>query len=207
MNVYKHAAASLALSAFLLITFKNLQMSVACLLTGILIDVDHIFDYYVNHELINRFRYLHHPLRLFRLLWTNSIKPDSTYRLVKALHSLELLIPALLLYAFGVWNDIATGILIGFVVHLIMDILTLGHIGPISIIYKMKNGFPRGVDMMKLRLSRIGIDVDKCQVCGIRGETISHKRKFWYAGFTKRRLNRIMILCLDCYDRIKRGEN
>jgi len=207
MNVYKHTAVSFALSALLLITIKKVQMSAACFLTGILIDVDHIFDYHINHELRKRLRYLRHPLRLLRLLWKDRIKSDQTYKLVKALHSLELLVPALILYAFGVWNDIATGMLIGFVVHLVTDILPLGHIGPISIIYKAKNGFPRGVDMMKLRLSGIGKDVDKCQVCGVRGETIAHKHKFWYTGFTKRRLKRVMILCSDCYDRIECGED
>jgi hypothetical protein len=207
MNVYKHTAVSFALSALLFITLKKVQMAVACFLTGILIDVDHIFDYYINHELRNKIRYLRHPLRLLGLLWEDRIKPERAYKLIKALHSLELLIPALILYAFGIWNDIATGILIGFVTHLIMDVLSLGHIGPISIIYKVKKRFPRGVDIMKMRLSGIGRDVDKCQVCGIRGDTIAHKHKFWYAGFTKRRLKRVMILCRDCYNRIECGED
>lgn len=201
MNVYKHTAASLALSALLLVTFRKLQMSVACFLTGILIDTDHILDYVINHELRNKLSYLLHPLELLKLLWTNHIKPDPGYKLCKVFHSLELLLPALLLYSFGIWNDIATGVLIGFLVHLIMDILPLGHIGPISMIYKVKKGFPRGAEVMKWRLARIGRDVDNCQICGAGGNMIYRKYNFWYAGFTKRRLNRIIILCPDCYDR------
>ena len=202
MNVYKHTAASLALSALLLVIFRKLQMSVACFLTGILIDVDHIFDYIINHELKNRLRYLLHPLRLLKLLWTNHIEHGPGYKLYKAFHSLELLLPALLLYAFGIWNDIATGMLIGFSLHLIMDILPLGHIGPISMIYKVKKGFPGGADIMKWRLTKAGRNVDKCQICGACGKTPHYKYDFWYIGFTRRRLDRVMILCSDCYDQM-----
>lgn len=202
MDIYKHAAVSFTVSALLLIIFKKVQMSIACLLTGILIDLDHLFDYFVNRELRDKLGYLRHPRKLlkFLLIYYNKTKP--AYKVYKPLHSVELLFPIALLYTFGVWSEIATGMLIGFVLHLIMDVLPLGHIGSISMIYKVNRGFPRGADIVKRRLSRIGRDVNECQFCGARGETLLHKHRGWYAGFTRRGLSKMMILCPDCHNRM-----
>ena len=202
MNVYKHTAVSLAVSALLLITLKKIQMSIACFLTGILLDIDHIFDYYVNHELVDKLEYLRHPRKLLKFLSTYYSESKPSDKVYKPLHSVELLIPVSLLYTFGVWNEMATGMLIGFVIHLMMDVLPLGHMGVVSMIYKINRGFPRGVDIVKQRLSRIGRDMGKCQSCGARGETILHKHHYWYVGFTRRGLSKVMILCPDCHDRM-----
>lgn len=207
MNVYKHAAVSLAVSALLLITLKKIQMSIACFLTGILLDIDHIFDYYVNHELVDKLEYLRHPRKLLKFLSTDYSKSKPSDKVYKPLHSVELLIPVSLLYTFGIWNEMATGMLIGFVIHLMMDVLPLGHMGAVSMIYKINRGFPRGVDVVKQRLSRIGRDVGKCQFCGARGKTVLHKHHYWYVGFTRRGLSKVMILCPDCHDRMHDEED
>jgi len=202
MNIYKHTAASLAASTLLQLVFRKWQMSIACFLTGVFIDLDHIFDYYMNHELRENLRYLLHPRQFFVFLregYDNAKPADKVY---KVLHSVELLIPISVLYIFGIWNDIATGMLIGFVLHLVMDAIPLGHMGTISTIYKLKNGFPTGADIMKQRLSRIGVDLSKCQSCGAEGEIILHRNCKWYAGFTKKELKRTMVLCEKCHDRM-----
>ena len=202
MDVYKHTAVSFAVSALLLITLKKIQMSLACFLTSILMDFDHIFDYCMNQELIDKLEYLRHPRRLFRFLLTDYNKTKPSDKVYKPLHSVELLIPISLLYAFGIWNEVATGILIGFVIHLIMDIMPLGYIRSVSMIYKINRGFPRGADIVKQRLSRIGRDVDRCRLCGAHGETVLYKRQHWYTGFTRRGLDKITIICPDCHDQI-----
>lgn len=203
MKVYKHAIVSFAVSALLLITLKKIQMSIACFLTGILMDIDHIFDYYVNHELMDIFGYLRHPRKLVKFLSTDYNKHKPACKVYKFLHNVELLIPVSLLYAFGIWGEVATGMLIGFIIHLIMDALPLGHIGAVSMIYKINTGFPRGADIVKQRLSKIGKDVNKCQICGVRGETVLQKHQHGYAGFTRRGLGKITIICPDCHDRMQ----
>ena len=180
-------------------------MSVACLLAGVLTDIDHVFDYSLNSELRSRFRYLLHPREFLDFLSREHAKHEPTCSIYKPLHSIELLVPALFLYVFGVWNAVATGIFIGFMIHLIMDILPVGHIGAMSMIYKMSKGFPDGASIVKQRLSRTGRDVDKCQLCGALGETVLHRGRRWYVGFTERGLGKAVVLCEDCRDR-KRSE-
>lgn len=207
MNVYRHTAVSFAAGALLFIILRKLQMSVACFLSGVFIDLDHIFDYYMNHELRSKLGYLLAPRKLFKFLSSEYSKTESYYKVYKPLHSVELLILAPLLYVFGLWNNIATGVLVGFLIHIVMDILPLGHIGTVSMIYKISKGFPRGVDIVRQRLSRAGRDVDKCQLCGAHGETILHKRGCWYAGFTRRGLSKFMVLCSNCHDRMHNEED
>jgi hypothetical protein len=207
MNIYKHTAVSLAASTLLQFIFRKLQMSIACFLTGVFIDLDHIFDYYMNQELRKTLGYLLHPRQFFVFLREGYEKDKPADKIYKALHSVELLIPISVLYIFGIWNDIATGMLTGFVLHLVMDAIPLGHIGTISIIYKLKNGFPTGGDIVKQRLSRIGVDLSKCQSCGAEGETILHKNYRGYAGFTKKGLKKTMVLCEECHDRMHNEED
>ena len=164
MNVYKHVAVSFAAGALLFIILKKLQTSIVCFLAGIFIDLDHIFDYYMNHELRSKLRYLIAPRKLLKFLSNEYSKTESHNKVYKPLHSMEILIFMPFLFIFRVWNDIATGVLVGFLVHMAMDILPLGHIGVVSMIYKINKGFPRGADIVKQRLSRIGRDVDKCQL-------------------------------------------
>ena len=201
MNIYKHTAVSFVVSALLLLTFKKIQMSLACFLAGVLIDLDHIFDYYVNHELRDRFAYLLHPRKFFGALSADYARYNPNYMLCKFLHSAELLIAVPILYVFGLWNQVATGIVIGFVTHMISDALPMGHFGILSLIYKVRNGFPTAGDVLKRRLSEAGRDIGTCQSCGIRGETLPYKRRSSYVGFARRDLSKVMILCPDCYDR------
>jgi hypothetical protein len=118
----------------------------------------------------------------------------------------ELLIPVPFLYIFGIWNDIATGMLIGFVLHLAMDFCVLGHPGSISLIYKAANGFPRGSDIVKRRLSKYGRNPDKCERCGALGDMIFHVNKHSFMGFRWKDLSKIDILCHECDDYMHRDD-
>ena len=207
MNVYKHTAVSFIVSALLLLALKKIQVSIACFLTGVFIDVDHVFDYYVNGDLKDRFLLLHRPRKLFSSLSADYARYKPDYLLYKLFHSVEILIVVPFLYALGLWNAIATGVVIGFVTHMIMDALPMGHFGVLSLSYKIRNGFPTGVSIMKQRLSRAGKDVEKCQSCGAGGETVIRSGRSTYLGFTTKALDKLMILCPDCYDRARDEEN
>lgn len=205
MNIYKHAVISLTVSTLLLLVFKKMQMSIACFLTGVLMDLDHVFDYYINHELRDRLTYLRHPRKFFGALSSDYARYKPNYILCKFLHSAEILIVVPFLYLLGLWNAMATGILIGFLIHLISDSLPLGHVGILSLIYKTKNGFPTAVEVLRRRLSKAGRDTGKCQSCGARGETFPCTRQSTYLGFTGTALSKVMILCPDCYEQTRDG--
>jgi hypothetical protein len=202
MNIYRHAAVSFAVSAMLMVAFRRVQMSIACFVTGTLIDLDHVLDYYMGHELMEKFRYLSHPRRLLRFLAVDYGKHNPAYKPYKLLHSLELLILVPVFHAVGAWNALATGAVIGFMIHVSMDALPFGHIGLISLVYRIKNGFPQGGEVLKQRLSRAGRAIDRCQICGARGETVVHRDCLWYIGFTKRGLDKLTVMCSDCHDRM-----
>ena len=202
MNIYTHTSVSFAVSAILMIIFREIQLSVACFLTGVLVDLDHIFDYYMNHKLTAMLRLLYHPREFSRFLMAGHVQHEPAYRSYKPLHSIELLIVAPILYASGVWNAIGTGIVIGFVTHMVLDVLPLGYLGHASLIWKIKNGFPTGSMIFRNRLSRIRKDMDVCQLCNAHGDTLIHRERPPYIIFTKKSLNKIMLLCPDCFDRI-----
>ena len=200
MNIYTHTTVSFALSAILMVLFRKTQMSVACFLAGILIDLDHIPDYFMNYELMNILRLLRHPRKFLAFLVSGYVNYKPDYKSYKFLHSIELSVTVPLLYIFGVWNAVATGIAIGFIAHLILDALPLGYFGQISLIYKARNGFPTGDVILKKRLSRVGTDVKRCQLCNANGDVRIHRDHSWYTGFTRKGLSKLMILCSDCHD-------
>lgn len=206
MDTYKHSAVSLTLSLILLVVFKKFQLSISCFLAGIFIDLDHLFDYTINHELREKITYLIHPKKLARFLSNYYEYGQSVDKLYKPFHSIEFILFVPILYILGLWGPIAIGITTGFLLHLIMDFIPLGHIGSISLIYKIANGFPKGSEIIKKSLIKHGIDVSRCQICGVKCETIIHKsRKTWYIGFTKKALSKIKILCEECHDKVHNG--
>ena len=207
MDIYKHTAVSLAVSVLILTILKKVQMSIACFLTGVLIDTDHILDYYVNHKRSEGSAYPR-PLRKFLTSLLSVYTEHKPFpKVYKVLHSIELLIPFPLLYILGVWNEVATGALIGLTLHMLMDILAFGHIGAVSLIYKISKGFPSGSDIVKHRLSKMGRDIGKCQLCGVRGETSLRIHRSWYIGFTRKALSQIMVICAKCNDRTRDEKN
>ncbi len=195
MKIHKHAAVSTVISALVLVSFGRAEMSVASFLAGILTDLDHIFDYYMNHEI----RCLSRLLRRLPYLCEDGMSPCKVY---KPLHSIELLIAVLLPYTFITWNGVAAGILIGFSAHLIMDFLQLGHIGAISMIYKIAKGFPCGEDIVKQKLLRLGKDPKLCQRCGAYGETVISRPRPSHVGPAWGDMSRITVLCPICRDRM-----
>lgn len=115
MTVSRHIKFSLAISILLLLWWKSLFYSTISFLAGILIDLDHLLDYYVHKGLDK-------PLNLnwikdFYITCTD-IKFDKLYLV---LHSFELLtLFWLVIYKFSLgkfWIAIA----IGFTQHMLLD--------------------------------------------------------------------------------------
>ncbi len=202
MNIYKHSAVTFTASALLLIIFKNFQIAISCFITGIFIDLDHIIDYLFNRGMLDIIKYLRHPKKLIRFISYGYTKYKPFCKVYKPLHSIELLIPAIILYIFGFWNDILTGAVIGFLIHLVMDTMVIGHIGAVSLIYKILYRFPKGSDIIKKRLTKIGKNPNFCQLCGCEGDTIIYNRKGKYTRFSRKKLYETMILCSKCYEQI-----
>lgn len=202
MNIYKHTAVTSTASALLLIIFKNLQIAISCFITGIFIDLDHIIDYLLNRGLPDILKYLRHPRKFTNFISYGHLKFNPFCKVYKPLHSIELLIPAIILYLLGFWNDIATGAVIGFLIHLVMDTVVIGHIGAVSLIYKILHRFPKGSDIIKKRLIKIGKDPNCCQLCGYEGDTIIYRSKGKCIGFSRKKLNEMMILCSKCYEQV-----
>jgi len=205
MTFNKHAAVSITAGAILLLIYKDIRVSISCLAIGVLLDLDHVLDYYANGELREISGYLFHPRKLVNLL-KNGYERKSAQKVYKLLHSIELAIPALILYLFGIWNQIVTGLFAGFILHIAMDFLPIGHIAAISMISKARRGFPTGGELLKQRLSKINIDIDKCQSCDAGGMMFIHK-PHPYAGFTKKGLSKLKILCSDCHEKAHDREN
>lgn len=92
-----HAAISLAIGGVLWAATKSPYSAVAALATGVLVDLDHLLEYY----------------RWF-------VKEDHS-RVVYFLHSYELVVPALLAGYLSGWDPLILGVSMAFIGHLLTD--------------------------------------------------------------------------------------
>ena len=131
MKLKHHITASIIISALLLAISKSWIIFTSSLISGVLIDIDHVLDYF--WEFRKRFR-----LEEF----------FSTHRNEKAffcaiiLHSWELLFP-LNIYAFIIsGNSWIIGIAIGFTQHVVLDqIFNTVYWSTYFFFMRFKNGF------------------------------------------------------------------
>ena len=131
MRVRAHIATSVVLGGFLYLAFRSLPMAIAAFLSGVLIDLDHVLECYINFG------------RKFNI-W-KTIEKCEDCSLEKAylfLHSYELLaIYALAVYWYQL-GDIWYGIGIGVAVHMILDsIFNCYHPNGLFFFKRWKTGF------------------------------------------------------------------
>jgi len=110
MRVRSHIATSAVLGAIIYYIFKSMPMTASAFLSGVLIDLDHVLECYLNYgENFN--------------MWT-TIKICESGKLKKAhliLHSYELvLVYSLLIWWFDL-GPVWYGIALGLASHLILD--------------------------------------------------------------------------------------
>ncbi|MDD4909713.1 MAG: hypothetical protein PHR44_03420 [Candidatus Omnitrophica bacterium] len=142
-----HVVSSLAFGIGFWKASGDLKASLACLLAGILIDIDHVIDFYIH----NRIK-MESPLRAYRRLrdWCFGLKFDALYI---CLHSIELLLLiwlyVLILKPGIFWLAIAVGL----TQHMILDIIfnSRRFIPPRGYLffYRMKKGFKKDALMRR----------------------------------------------------------
>jgi hypothetical protein len=112
MKLEHHTAISVVIAGILYMIFKSWSLAISSLLTGILIDLDHLFDYFFIHN--TRFN-----IKDF----FDYFYEERHQKLVMIFHGWEWLILLGIIAKLTNWNPVITGILIGFVQHIILDII------------------------------------------------------------------------------------
>lgn len=133
MRLHQHVIVSAGFSAAVYGLTGSGAMAVASAASGVLIDVDHVLDYWRD--------------RPFSLDVREFFRVCEGYRLTRTflwMHSLELALPI----ALAVWvtrSPVITGLALGWAQHLLMDHLT-NHIRPgtYSFFWRMKRAFDNG---------------------------------------------------------------
>lgn len=133
MQVPKHVIASVIVSALVWWWLRSSAAALACLLMGVCIDLDHIFDFLYNHRGHFRFQ------RFFAAFEFEILENIFVF-----LHSWEfaLIWLALLLCVPDVRQPVAWGLFIGFVTHLGLDNLFNRHSRwAYFLLYRLQHGF------------------------------------------------------------------
>jgi hypothetical protein len=110
-----HVASSALVAGILYLLFKSWSMALSCFLSGILIDIDHVYDY------IKEFGF---PFKVKDFV--NTVYNNDISRLTFAFHSWEILLMLEIIAWFTKWNPWIVGIIIGFGHHIILDKLNNG---------------------------------------------------------------------------------
>ncbi len=110
MKLRSHVIASIIFSTLFFVVFKSWTIATVSFFSGVLIDIDHVLDYF--WEFRKRFR-----LEEFFSAYRN----DKVFFSAIIFHSWELLIP-LNIYAFFISGNLwVIGIAIGFTQHVVLD--------------------------------------------------------------------------------------
>jgi hypothetical protein len=130
MRLQEHAAISIVLSGILYPLFRSWGLSLACLVSGIFIDLDHVIDYVKQCGLsfdIKKFFKVYHEDSLLK---------------VRLLHGWEWVAFFLLAAWMTDWNPWVVGVLIGFFQHILLDTINRGEsFLSYSLIWRWKKGF------------------------------------------------------------------
>lgn len=110
MKLVHHSAFSLTLAGMIYLIFKSWGLSLGCLIAGIFIDLDHIYDYMREHG------------RSFNMKEFFHVNYNSQYdRVILFLHGWEWVFLGGIAAWLTEWNPWITGGLIGLTQHLVLD--------------------------------------------------------------------------------------
>jgi hypothetical protein len=131
MKLHHHTAFSITIAGILYMIFKSWGLAIACLVSGIFIDLDHIIDYIREHGWpfkIKDFFQVHHKCQFNQivLVW----------------HGWEwIILWAAAAWLTG-WNPWMTGALIGMSQHMLLDTLyNTSNLFTYSFIWRWKQNF------------------------------------------------------------------
>lgn len=131
MKVRYHISVSIIFSAILFAIFKSWIIFTSSLISGVLIDLDHILDYYMQYGInlrIKRFFEVCHNLKIPRLFLI--------------FHSWELLVLLSICAFLMSWDPWMVGTVIGLTQHLILDqIFNKSKRWSYCFLWRMKHGF------------------------------------------------------------------
>lgn len=141
MKLHQHTAVSVAISGILFMIFKSWGMSVACFLSGIFIDLDHIIDYSREHGWSLDIR------KFFRINHTCQYN-----RIVLIWHAWEWIILLVLGAWISDWPDWMTGLIVGLTSHLVLDTFSNGtNLWCYSILWRWRKRFEFDVIFPKMK--------------------------------------------------------
>lgn len=110
MNATAHVLASATIGGILFLYTRSAAVWVACFLSGFLMDLDHIFDYWANYGF--RFR-IKHFFYVFR--------EEPLRKVFVLLHAWELVFLLLAIALWSGWHPVPTGLLAGVGNHMFFD--------------------------------------------------------------------------------------
>jgi hypothetical protein len=131
MKLHHHTTISVVISGILFMVFKSTGMAVSCLLSGILIDLDHIIDYLREHGW---------PFKVKKFFYVCDKSHFSQIMLLW--HGWEWLILFGAAAWLSEWNPWVTGTFIGLTQHMFIDSVFNGNsLRSYSIIWRWKQSF------------------------------------------------------------------
>ncbi len=131
MKLHHHVAFSTTISFFLFMIFKSWNLTVACFLSGIFIDLDHFIDYFREQGINLNIK------KFFQVC-----EEAQFDKVILMFHGWEWIILFSTIAWSSGWNPLVTGVLIGFGHHIILDMFYHGtSIRAYSLIWRWSNGF------------------------------------------------------------------
>ena len=131
MKLEHHIAFSTLVSGILFLIFKSWGLSIASLTAGIFIDIDHVFDYLIEHRM--RFDYKK---------FTNYFYREKHKKITLLFHAWEWLLFIGLVTLLTNFNPWITGLFIGYGHHIISDYFySKASIMSYSLIWRFRKGF------------------------------------------------------------------
>ncbi len=110
MRMPYHIVISLVISGIVYLLLRSIAGALACFIAGVFIDLDHLFDYFLN---------IGPPVRVKHFFWT--FKYDVLNNIIVFFHAWEwVLIMFVILWLID-WNPVAVGLFFGVCSHLLLD--------------------------------------------------------------------------------------
>lgn len=184
---------------------------VGCLIGGVLIDSDHLLDYFLNYRLQNVSKFFLNPVTLKTLLTKGRISsqgrgrpekrhPGLPIRSYLIFHSYELWIFIFLLGLNG--NVFLLIVFLSGTIHVVSDFLAW-RLPWYSFFfsYRLSKRFDKDkIQKIKERLVDIGVDINACRDCGIKGTNEVHYEPVGEYHI-KGTIRNFMVLCPECHDK------
>lgn len=210
MKVTNHAKLSILLSVPAVYMTEPLTGIVGCLIGGVLIDADHVIDYYLNYRIpFNREGFLNpklvkslildSTLKVTRMLRPIKRNPDGPVRSFVIFHTIEFWL--LIIPFMGNIKPFLFPVIIGWTGHLVSDYLTWKRPWySFSFIYRYFKGFDLDESMKYMnRLRETGVDLIICRDCGMKGIQELHYEPIG-GDYRKGPIENFVVLCPDCHD-------